>query len=47
LRRLEGAACLHCLAAIFEDILEELSIFARQLVAFFAGHSLGKRCLTP
>ena len=44
---LERPACLYCLPAVFQDVLEELSIFAPQLVALFAGYPLGERCLAP
>src|SRR5713226_890104 len=44
---LERPACLYSLPAIFQDILEELPIFAPQFVALFAGYPLGERCLAP
>src|SRR5271165_1006638 len=42
---LERSAGLHCLPAIVEDVLEELSIIASELIALFAGYPLWERCL--
>ena len=44
---LERAACLYCLPAIVQDVLEEPSIFAPELVALLALDTLGKRCIAP